>query len=374
MRNTNGHEEPMNDDSRDGGDSRESRPDPDMQALTKGAQSERASGGPKSKKHKSKKAKRAEARRQLAASAAAKKSQAQASQTPVPPAVKSEKPDAAAKADATPAPVTRAAHVEPDEDDESIPPTSGDALDEHDERFFAEGEAASLRAAEVEVEARRVAGRGSTRPAYDSLHEALHELQPPPRTVSPERRRKLTNYVKAAVAVSAVLCVAAAVRVGFTNATASEPARVAAASVAAPPPPVSEPAPAAPTPLAAPIPPPPAAPAAPPAAQAPAAETPAPTASAAVLEPTVPTKSAKEEKADARRLLERGRAKDAAAAAQRSVDIDPTDGDAWLLLGAAHQELGHGADAHTAFVACVKQGKRGEIGECRAMLTWNGPR
>ena len=39
-----------------------------------------------------------------------------------------------------------------------------------------------------------------------------------------------------------------------------------------------------------------------------------------------------------------------------------------LILGAAYQEKGKTAEARRAFSACVKQGKKGAIGECGAML------
>ena len=48
--------------------------------------------------------------------------------------------------------------------------------------------------------------------------------------------------------------------------------------------------------------------------------------------------------------------------------LDPTDGEAWLLLGAAYQEKGLNAEARRAFTSCLKEGKRGPMGECRAML------
>lgn len=81
-----------------------------------------------------------------------------------------------------------------------------------------------------------------------------------------------------------------------------------------------------------------------------------------------PTKTALEEKKEAQRLLDRGKSKDAIAAGERSVALDPADGEAWLLLGAAYQEQGKMADARRCYQACIKEGKRGPKGECAAML------
>lgn len=81
-----------------------------------------------------------------------------------------------------------------------------------------------------------------------------------------------------------------------------------------------------------------------------------------------PTKSALEEKKDAQRWLDRGKSKDAIAAGERSVALDPADGEAWLLLGAAYQEQGKMADARRCYQSCLKEGKRGPKGECSAML------
>ncbi|MEO6420321.1 MAG: tetratricopeptide repeat protein, partial [Polyangiaceae bacterium] len=79
-------------------------------------------------------------------------------------------------------------------------------------------------------------------------------------------------------------------------------------------------------------------------------------------------KTAGQEKAAARRALESGHAGVAIEAGERSVALDPTDGEAWLLLGAAYQEKGKAGDARRCFNACLKQGKKGPIGECRQML------
>jgi len=93
---------------------------------------------------------------------------------------------------------------------------------------------------------------------------------------------------------------------------------------------------------------------------------PAPAPSAA--DPATPTKTALEEKKDSQRALDRGKSKDAIASGERSVALDPADGEAWLILGAAYQEQGKMTDARRCYQACLKEGKRGPKGECAAML------
>ncbi len=230
----------------------------------------------------------------------------------------------------------------------SIPPAD---LDDHDERFFAEGEQlASQRAEHFEAFARLKAGHVSS----PDLAE-----RPPASVVPPERRKKLAGYVKIAVGISAALCLAAVARVGFSSGDHGGSVRNAAAAQVAHAPitamahadPVAPTAPADPN------------------AQAGRDHT--FTEQAA---PALPLKSAHEEREDARNLLEHGKAKDAVEAATRSITVDPTDAEAWLLLGAAQQEAGHPADAHASFLACTKQAKAGNVSECGAMLRWNGPR
>jgi hypothetical protein len=215
----------------------------------------------------------------------------------------------------------------------SIPPAD---LDEHDERFFAEGETAAQHAARA---ARTKTARAH---ASDLAEQSLAPVVPH------AHRQKLANYVKVAMGFSVVVCLAAFTRVGLSKLEAGRGSeRSAAASV------VAE-APAAPVMNAAPVP-----------ADAPAAT---PT------ENETPLMSATEEREAARDALEHGKASDAIESATRSLKVDPTDAEAWLLLGAANQEAGHHAEAHAAFLECTKQAKTGNVGECGALLSWNGPR
>jgi hypothetical protein len=83
---------------------------------------------------------------------------------------------------------------------------------------------------------------------------------------------------------------------------------------------------------------------------------------------SAPAKTAAQEKRDCQVFLDRGAFGKAVEAGQRSVAVDPSDGEAWLLLGAAYQSLGRAGDAKRSFSACLKQGKKGPLAECKAML------
>jgi len=263
-------------------------------------------------------------------------------------------------------------------------------LDDHAEHFFKAGEAAEREASE-QARAQSMRPSGVTTGEHEPADPRLLQLASP---AARARRAKFEKWVKAAVGVSAVLCLAALVRVAVARVShdadpahavtevshgtppataavpvtaAAAPAAVAAAPAAAPAAPAETTAPAAVTAPAA------AAAAATGAAPvtAPAEATPAAAAAPAdSAQAVVATsdKTAPEEKKDARVSLERGKVKDAIAAGERSVALDPTDGEAWLILGAAYQEAGKGADARRCFNACLKQGKKGPLNECRAML------
>jgi cytochrome c-type biogenesis protein CcmH/NrfG len=180
--------------------------------------------------------------------------------------------------------------------------------------------------------------------------------------------------VRWAVGGAAVLCLAALGRtlvaptthasapaasaVNALSAVSTEPARVeaapepkaAAAAVAAPPPAETAELAAAPA----------ADPAEPARVEAPRVDIPKAAEKAEAPAPAAPPSD--DDKANALK------AADAIAAGERSVALDPTDGEAWLILGAAYQDRGNMADARRAYMACTKEGTRGPIGECRAML------
>jgi hypothetical protein len=203
------------------------------------------------------------------------------------------------------------------------------------EKFFEEGEAL----AQAEADER----------------DTLHSVNDPSTVLGgeahPQRRGAFMLYVGGAVAFCAILCLAAVARIALAHANKPAEAPVAVAPL----PPTTAAEPVAPV-----VVPPPT-----PSAVASASAAPAEQPSAA---PDLPTKSAAEEKEDARRALERGKLQDAIMAALRSTSIDPTDADAWLLLGAAYQEAGKGADARLAYSECAKEAKRGEVRECQLML------
>ena len=276
----------------------------------------------------------------------------------------------------------------PHEDDVSIPPASVglDDLDVHDEHFFLAGDLASKAAVDL---ARGPRGR---RPAV--AHQALHaaardesvldfeEDFPDRRLIqlaSPAtraRRAHFTRYVKAGMGLAAMLCIAAFVRVTVAGPPGRD-AEAVGASAAVQIEPVANAAEHAPFSPYSPAAPPTAVAAAEIGARIPAPPPePSPASESAIAEMAVveiaavekPAKTAAEEKRDARSLLERYNAKGAIEAGERSVALDPTDGDAWLILGAAYQEVGQLDGARRAFQACLKQAKRGPVGECRAML------
>ncbi|MGO8992935.1 MAG: tetratricopeptide repeat protein [Polyangiaceae bacterium] len=200
----------------------------------------------------------------------------------------------------------------------------------------------------------------SLAPHQISLEAEGAESYAPP---SPEHRARLQRYVKATVAGCVIVCMAAMVRVGIAHVfpsadQAAPPHAVVAARITE-----SAPAPNAAPDVAAPV--------AAVAANAPSAEQPSPAAAPGAVVPPSPvatSKTATQEREAARRALERGKLKDAVAAAERASEGDPSDAEAWLILGAAQQELGHAALARDAFRSCLKSAKHGPIRECRAML------
>ncbi len=195
------------------------------------------------------------------------------------------------------------------------------------------------------------------------------------------RRAKFAKYVGIAMAASVALCAAAVVKVALFSGTDSMPLRAAAsggslhesaAPVASASPgsalqalrpevPPAGPASAAPVAVR------------PTAASASsAAIEPAPSASAAAAEPApkavaAPAAGAAKERESSRFALERGDLGAAVSAGERSVALDPTDGEAWLVLGAAYQARGDVGEAKRCYRACVERGTRGPKSECRAM-------
>ncbi len=255
----------------------------------------------------------------------------------------------------------------------SIPPMGDLSVEPIAERFFSEGELAAA-GGDEEDESWSAAPDNAQRKSL-------------PHVV--ERRQRFSRYVRWAVSGAAVVCLAALARTAIIPhraPSASAGAGAGAAktaiqveAVALPPQPTDAVAVAAPV-------------VAPESVQAPKVDVPAAVApaeapkaddaklaAAAALakgedakpaSPAVATgdKTAPQEKVDARRNLERGKLVEAIEAGERSVALDPQDGEAWLLLGAAYQEKGKNAEARRCYKACLSEGKRGPLGECRAML------
>ena len=170
---------------------------------------------------------------------------------------------------------------------------------------------------------------------------------------SPARRRRLGRLVAGALALSCAICVAAGVRVATVRAA---PSQVAAAREGMQVPatePVAEPVVEAPQAVDA---------------------TPVTPQAAPPTAPPVPVVAAPDPAAAlvARRTsqgaLERGNAKASIEAGEQSVALDPTDAEAWLILGAAYQARGTYPEARRCFSSCVHIATRGPRGECAALL------
>jgi tetratricopeptide (TPR) repeat protein len=187
-----------------------------------------------------------------------------------------------------------------------------------------------------------------------------------------ERRARFARYVAAAMGVSLVLLAAAGVKTSLL-ATPDEPASKTAFAGPAHPLRSESPAPEPATP-------PPVRPeeklAPPPAQPTPdVVVAPQPSSSAIVVAPAsaapavaaAPAAGAAKEREASRFALERGDLGTAVAAGERSVALDPSDGEAWLVLGAAYQARGELAQAKRCYRLCVEQGTRGPKAECRAM-------
>jgi tetratricopeptide (TPR) repeat protein len=238
--------------------------------------------------------------------------------------------------------------------DNSIPPVTHEEEELEDEPFFARAD-------------EHVARQGQAEQDLDSWAQEKVKQKSRPEVI--ERRARFARYVKWAVGGAAVLCLAAGIRTSMSLAHSADgassvgrgaavqavavqvqpslPAEPAKPEVAEAPAPVAEAKPAET--------------AAAPEATPPAAE-----------EPAAPSerdpKAALEAKKESQRALERGKTDDAIEAGKRSVALDPEDGEAWLILGAAYQEKGQLHDAHAAYKSCLSEGKRGPKGECAAML------
>jgi hypothetical protein len=265
-----------------------------------------------------------------------------------------------------------------------VPPSSGPPAADLADRFFEEGVKS-----EHEIEKPRLGAVMVQEAQEDEVADLkiLHKMQPEVLA----RRAKYVRYVTVVSAGCLLLVLAGLVRHKIARGDQEVAARDMAAYAATHAPenlPIENAAPM--------VAPPPSAPAVPPVEPSPSAtalaaasaapdvapqgQVPAPAvaaagetevksdAPAAVSPPSATGKTAAQEKRDCQGFLDRGAFGKAAEAGERSVALDRTDGEAWLLLGAAYQSIGRGGDARRAFNACLKEGKKGPLGECRAML------
>lgn len=239
--------------------------------------------------------------------------------------------------------------------DNSIPPVTHEEEALEDEPFFARAD-------------EHVALHGQVEQDLESWAQEKVKQKSRPEVI--ERRARFARYVKWAVGGAAVLCLAAGIRTSMSLARSNDAVPRAAAVQAVVVQPSLPAEPAKPAVVEAP---------APVAEAKPAEPTTAPEATATATaegakpeEPAAPTeqdpKAALEAKKESQRALERGKTDDAVEAGKRAVALDPEDGEAWLILGAAYQEKGQLHEAHAAYKSCLTEGKRGPKGECAAML------
>ena len=229
--------------------------------------------------------------------------------------------------------------------------------------------------------AKRFFVRASETPAPLPVDDAAREAARFESPAFKERQRYLARYVAGAVAASTVICLAAFFRIAsaapdvaphaahaslastsLTTTADPVPAPPVEPSIASP----AEAAPASPAPVVAAI-----APAPTPAVEAPAtnASSSAPAAAAApAAAPASDGPTARQSKDAAMHALEHGNWGAAIAAGERSVRLDPTDGEAWLILGGAYQERGSDRAARHAYASCAQSAKPGHArSECASL-------
>jgi DNA-binding response OmpR family regulator len=72
---------------------------------------------------------------------------------------------------------------------------------------------------------------------------------------------------------------------------------------------------------------------------------------------------------DAQRALESGDTSKAIDYGRQATAGDPSNTEAWLILGAAYEAAGRPALARTAYRSCASQGRGDRVAECRALLS-----
>ena len=234
-------------------------------------------------------------------------------------------------------------------------------LDEFDEAFFSQAE---------ELERQEREKMESFPPVSEDLAAAAKA--PPPSPALLARRSKFRKFVGAVVALGALFVVG-----GIGKSLATSPASAAEAK---------QPAEAVETvsateakPEAKPVAPPvekKEAVEAPPAAQQPVAEVEAAEPEAteepaveepAVEEPVAEAPKVEDPRAEALKLLNTGKMKDAIPMARAAIQQVPEHALGYLYLGTALQETGQHKDAIAAYSDCVRNASKGPVWECRAM-------
>jgi Flp pilus assembly protein TadD len=66
--------------------------------------------------------------------------------------------------------------------------------------------------------------------------------------------------------------------------------------------------------------------------------------------------------------LNRDRNRDALVYASRAIELDPSNSEGWIVLGAAQDQLGDRKAARDAYRRCVEVGRGGYVAECRRMV------
>lgn len=104
-------------------------------------------------------------------------------------------------------------------------------------------------------------------------------------------------------------------------------------------------------------------------ASAPSSPAPSVSAVASAAPEAAPPKSTGSRIGDARIALERGETARAIALAKDALATDPHRGEAWLILGAAHEMAGRTAEARAAYTECAEHGRGHARAECADLLT-----
>jgi DNA-binding response OmpR family regulator len=71
----------------------------------------------------------------------------------------------------------------------------------------------------------------------------------------------------------------------------------------------------------------------------------------------------------AQQYLESGSPSRAVEAARHATQIDPSDAEAWLTLGAAYDSAGNHAKSRAAYESCGRQARGARVSECRALVS-----